>query len=71
LLGYNTKALISINAILAATKNKDKGRLVMLMLLERFYKVIPLLEETTIACASNLAHTNDLIKMLLEHNITN
>jgi hypothetical protein len=70
LLGRDAEVAVSIDAILAATKNRDKGKLVMHTLLDRFHGVVPLTEETTIACASNQAHARDLMEMLLKHNMT-
>jgi hypothetical protein len=66
LLDHDKEVAISIYAVLAAIKNRDKGRLVLDVLLPRFPGVVPLNEETTIACASNLAHVLDLMQILLE-----
>ncbi|KAH8648755.1 hypothetical protein BGZ60DRAFT_520951, partial [Tricladium varicosporioides] len=70
LLCYDAEVDISIDAILAATKNQNQGRSVMHLLLPRFPGVVPVDEEITILCASNLAHARSLMEMLLEQSGT-
>jgi hypothetical protein len=69
LLDRDAEVTVSVDAILAASKNRDSGNLVMPVLLDRFHGDA-LTEETTVACASNLAHAYELMELLFEHDMT-